>query len=105
MDIEDLIGASILVGLTFVDSDGLERHESYIGYINAIAADDTFESLDGSNSRTITVECHDGETRSFPFDDDSLDPADPGFYELPDGATIEDPDYEMHWRVTAPTKH
>ena len=96
-----------MVGLTFVDTRGAERHEAYIGRIREIGPEaGQFKSLDdGTDSEMMLVECHDGKVRKYPFDLGSLEPADPGFYELPDGATIENPDYEMHWRVSEPAKH
>jgi hypothetical protein len=107
MEAKDLVGSSILIGLTFVESDGSERLESYIGRIVEVGAnDESFENLDDSEtSLVIVAECHDGGTRTFPFDRTAINPANSGFYELPDGATIEDPDFEMHWHITAPTKH
>ena len=96
-----------MVGLTFVDEHGAERREAYIGRIREIRLEEgRFESLDdGSQGEMMLVECHDGEVREYPYDPDALEPADPGLYELPDGATIENPDYEMHWRIKEPAKH
>ena len=103
MDSADLIGGSVLVGLTFVANDGSETYESYVGRILDVRVDgDKFESLDGSDSEIVLVKCHDGTVREYPFDPEAIGPADPGFYELPDGATIDNPDFEMSWRVTAP---
>ena len=106
MDKEDLIGATAMIGLRFVDQHGAERFESYIGRILEFKQEERYESLDdGSPTDTMLVECHDGEVREYPFDPSVIDPADPGIYELPDGATIENPDYLMQWRVTEPAKH
>jgi hypothetical protein len=103
----DLVGSTVLIGLTFVSANGDERLQTYIGKINEFKpAGEEFENLnDGQDSAALLVDCHDGETREFPFSREAIEVADPGFYELPDGATIENPDFEMHWRITEPAKH
>lgn len=106
MDARDLVGASFLIGMTFVDQRGSERKQAYVGRVRKIAVSDSYESVDdGSHGETMTIECHDRQTREFPFEPSAIEVADPGFYELPDGATIEDLHYEMHWRIKEPAKH
>jgi hypothetical protein len=107
MEPDDLVGASMVVGLTFVENDQSERYETYAGHVRETrAADDGFNSLDdNSNPPVIVIECHDGETREFPFDNEAIEPADPGIYKLPDGTTVENPDYQMLWRITAPIRN
>lgn len=107
MDLDNFLGASMVIGLTFVEADGAERREAYIGHVVEIrSVGCEFENIeDNSGSAELVIECHDGETRTFPFSPEAIDPADPGFYELNDGATIENPDYEMLWRITAPLKN
>jgi hypothetical protein len=106
MEQEDLIDATVLVSLKFVDEKGGERFEAYIGRIVGFQSSDQYESLDdGSSVDIMLVECHDGEVREYPFNLEVFEPADPGFYELTDGATIENPDYLLQWDVTEPAKH
>ncbi|GAB5350559.1 hypothetical protein [Qipengyuania sp. 483] len=106
MDQEDLIDATAIVSLRFVSETGEERFETYTGRIAAFQPSDKYESLeDGSSTDVMLFECHDGEVRKYPFDPSVFEPANPGFYELNDGATIENPDYIIEWRVTEPVKH
>ena len=103
---KDLIDATALVSLKLVDEKGNERFEAYIGRIAGFQPSDQYENLDDESPVDIMlVECHDGEVREYPFDPEVFEPADPGFYELSDGATIENPDYLLQWRVTEPAKH
>jgi hypothetical protein len=103
---EDFINATVMIGLTFVDQYGAERFESFIGRVVGFKNGELYKNLgDGSPADTLCVECHDGEIRDYPFDLDVFEPADPGIYKLPDGATIENPDYILQWRITEPAKH
>jgi hypothetical protein len=107
MQKEDLIGASVLMDLTIVSPAGEERREAYIGHIKSIEVDlERFEGLeDRRPAELMTVDCHDGQAREFPYDGEALDVMNPGSYELPDGTTIDDPDYFISWRMIEPAKH
>ena len=106
MDQEDLIDATAIVSLRFVSATGEERFETYTGRIVGFQPSDQYESLeDGSSADVMLFEGHDGEVRTYPFDPGVFEPADPGCYELNDGATMENPDYIIEWRVTEPVKH
>jgi hypothetical protein len=91
---DTLIGKRTLIGLTYIAPDGSERLDSLFGTITAL--NDDSDVFDG---KVIIVECHDGVVRHYPWTDDILEVAEPGFYELKNGATIEDPEFEMHWTV------
>ena len=95
----NLFGKSVMIALTFVTADGTETQEAYIGESKGFTNDsDQFDE-----ALVMLVQCHDGEVRHFPWEDDILEPAEPGIYELNnDEASIEDPDFTMHWRVSAP---
>jgi len=103
----DFVGSIFVIGLTFVEPDGSERFESYVGTVKEFDVDNgEFEDLDdGSDSAALIIECHDGQVRTFPFQSDTIEVAESGIYELPDGTTVEDQDYEMHWRITPPTRN
>ena len=106
MDQEDLIDATAIVSLRIVNGKGDERFETYIGRIASFQPSGQYESLDdGSPTDVMHFECHDGVVREYPYDPSVFEPADPGFYELKDGSTIENPDYILEWHVTEPAKH
>ena len=106
MDQQDLIDATAIVSLRIVSEKGDERFETYTGRIVGFQPGNQYKSLDdGSSTDVMLFECHDGEIREYPFESSVFKPAYPGFYELNDGATIENPDYILEWRVTEPVKH
>ena len=106
MDQQYLIDATAIVSLRIVSEKGDERFETYTGRIVGFQPGNQYKSLDdGSSTDVMLFECHDGEIREYPFESSVFKPADPGFYELNDGATIENPDYILEWRVTEPVKH
>ena len=106
MDQRDLIEATAIVSIRIVSEKGEERFETFTGRIAGFRSSDDYESVeDGTPTDTMLFACHDGEVREYPYDPSVFEPTEPGFYEISDGATIENPDYIIEWRVTEPVKH
>ena len=42
-----------------------------------------------------------GAEMSLPYDEEIFEPAEPGFYELKDGSTFENPSFTARWTVFA----
>jgi hypothetical protein len=87
-----LIGTTVLVGITHEHASGDLSQEQYAGIARVEDQDEYC---------LITLECTDGETRSYPFDSRALSKASPGEYRLRStGETINNPDFLMTWTVT-----
>lgn len=83
-----------MIGLTSVAPDGSKRLDSLVGEIVGFT-----EQSDEFDDEVMIIRCSDGVERHYPWVDDILEVASPGFYTLPNGATIDNPDFEMHWTV------
>ena len=91
---EKLIGATVLVGLTFNEPTG-RRQEQFYG---------TVMSTDSAEGITLRLEGNRlGEVYTLPPDLRSLFPARPGSYRLREtGEVLVDPDYTTTWESTPP---
>ncbi len=92
----DLVGSSVLVGITYLHADGsLESQVQMFGTIaSAHPRDGIMISLQGDRA---------GETYWLPPDLRGFEPAPPGSYRLRStGETVEDPDYTSTWTITRP---
>lgn len=69
------------------------------------AGDESFETFFGDvisfNENTVLVQRHDGGEMSLPYDEELYEAAEPGFYELNNGSTFENPDFIAQWTVFA----
>lgn len=93
---DDLIGCTLLVGLTYVDSDDqLIRRQQVFGTV--ISADEQ----DGIAIR----QQHNGQTFTIAPVLDAVEPAAPGIYQLADeDEAIEDPDFTALLTVRSPLR-
>lgn len=93
-DAAKLVGARILVGLTYLESTG-PRQEQFFGVVRSADSAKGFEVvLEGSRE---------GETYWLPPDLRSFCPAPAGEYRLRStGEVVIDPDYTSTWNVTPP---
>ena len=94
-----LVGKYVLVGVTYLESDGetVKSQGQYHGRI--VSADRT---------AGIAIECEGkwaGKTMCLPPILEAFHPADPGDYRLRStGEVVKDPEILATWSVTAPTK-
>lgn len=92
-----LIGATLLVGVTYLEHDGtLLRREQIFGRVEAVDPE-----------IGITLLRHDTDE---PFIMapilEAIEPASPGRYQLTEtDVVVQDPDYTMVFSVTAPLRH
>ena len=87
---ENLIGKTILVGMTFYNKDDefVEQKQSW-GEIVAVT------------ENTIHIKKKDGEEFDIPNDPSAIEPAKPGEYRLrTTGEVVENPDFLSTWNVT-----
>ncbi|MCJ2047638.1 hypothetical protein MKK58_24305 [Methylobacterium sp. J-078] len=94
---DQLIGATLLVGITYLQHDGtLVRREQVFGPVAAVDAEIGITIL-----RSDT-----GEPYIVAPVLEAIEPASPGHYQLTEtDAVIEDPDYTVTFSVTAPLRH
>ena len=87
---ENLIGKTILVGITFYDKNGEFVEQSQrCGEIVSI------------NESTIFIKQKDGEEFGIPNDPTAIETANPGEYRLRStGEVVENPDFISTWNVT-----
>ena len=98
-DWEDLPGKTILLGLTFADSEG--------NVIERVQRHGVVESASGERGITARLigpgQPWDGELYSLPPDLDAVSEAAPGAYRLRStGETIVDPDLLASWEIRSP---
>ncbi|MES2136728.1 MAG: hypothetical protein V4502_06670 [Pseudomonadota bacterium] len=85
-------GKRILVGITREHVSGKVSQEQFVGVARI---------EDGNDLCLIVIECADGETREYPFDNRALTKAAPGEYRLrSSGEIVNNPDYLMTWIVS-----
>ena len=85
----DLNDKTLLVSITRIDNEGQETNDTFFGTVAAY------------NSNTVTVTRPDGRELNLPYDEEVYEAAEPGFYELRDGSTFENPDFIAQWTVYA----
>lgn len=94
---DDLIGSTLLVGLTYVDNEGvlLGRHQVF-GIV---------ETVDARNGIVIRTRDEGERFTVAPFLD-AIEVGEPGLYRLRDHErTVEDPDFTALFTVTAPRRN
>lgn len=94
-DAEDLMGKTVLIGLTHCEANGdLIGHEQMFGTVKAI------------NDKNIEIELDDGKLYYLPPDTRPFHIADKGEYRLRStGKVVIDPDYICTYSITKPQKH
>ncbi|MDE7362838.1 MAG: hypothetical protein K2N38_12995 [Oscillospiraceae bacterium] len=86
MTYDDLIGKTMLAGITYMRGDEVEESVQLFGTV--ISADD----------EEIAVELADGKVWTLPPDLSAVQPAQKGIYRLKStGEEIEDPDFTSVW--------
>jgi hypothetical protein len=93
---EKLIGARVLIGITWMPPGGPE-HEQMFGVIKSANAIDGFEvALEGTRV---------GETYWLPPDPQNFSPGQPGDYRLRGaGEVVTDPDFISTWTIHPPAR-
>lgn len=94
---DDLIGSSLLVGLTYVDNEGafLGRHQLF-GIVETVDAEDGIVIRTRDEGERFTVA---------PLLD-AIEVGERGLYRLADqDRTVEDPDFTALFTVTAPRRN
>ena len=85
----DLKDKTILVSTRKIDESGNEDTETFFGRV-----------VSSNESSVVLARVGAGEI-TMPYDEDVLEIAEPGFYELKDGTTHENPDFIARWVVYA----
>lgn len=85
----DLNDKTILVSLRKIDNEGEETFDTFFGTVISF------------NVNTVRVLRPSGDEMSVPYDEEILELAEPGFYELMDGSTFENPSFTARWTVFA----
>jgi RNase P/RNase MRP subunit p29 len=85
----DLNGKTVLVSLRRIDNQGEETFDTFFG------------SVVSFNKNTVRVLRPGGDEMSLPYDEEIFELAEPGFYELKDGSTFENPSFTARWTVFA----
>lgn len=85
----DLNDKTVLVSLRRIDNEGEETFDTFFGTVVSF------------NENTVRILRQNGAEMSIPFDEDVFEVAEPGFYELKDGSTFENPAFTARWTVFA----
>jgi hypothetical protein len=85
----DLNGKTILVSTRKINEDGDSDIETFFG------------SVISFNENTVILSRPGVGEFSMPYSEEVIEPAEPGFYELEDGTTHENPEYIAQWVVYA----
>ena len=87
---EDYVDKVVVVGIAHHADDGTRCAEQFVGTIDRF--------LDQDGEETMVLMCSDGVERPFPWNEDALEPVEPGLYRLNDGgASVRDPDYVIQF--------
>lgn len=78
---------TILVSIRHIDESGNENFDTFFGDVISF------------NANTVLVQRHGGDEIPLPYDDNVYEPAEPGFYELKNGTTFDNPDFIAKWTV------
>jgi len=90
-DLNEMIGQTVLVGITYVDPDGGVVHQ------------DQFAGVVQQVEPLVAIDRGADEAFTLPPDLGAFDRAQPGEYRLgTNGETVVDPDYVSTWTVRAP---
>lgn len=91
---DKLVGATVLVGVTYDEPDGARLSRFFGTIIGADAHEGVTLRLGGSRA---------GEVHALPPDLRPFLPAQPGSYRLSEtGEVVTDPDYTVTWEITSP---
>jgi hypothetical protein len=85
----DLEKKTLLVSIRRISEVGEESFDTFFADVMA---------FDGN---TVRVKRHGAGEMSLPYDEEVYVPAEPGFYELKNGTTFENPDFVAEWTVFA----
>ena len=85
----DLEKKTLLVSIRRISDAGEESFDTFFADV---------ESVDGN---TVRVKRHGAGDMSLPYDEEVYAPAEPGFYELKNGTTFENPHFIAEWTVFA----
>jgi hypothetical protein len=85
----DLNGKTVLVSIRKIDNEGQETFDTFFG------------SVVSFNENTVRMLRPSGVEMSLPYDEDVYETAEPGFYELKDGSTFDNPSFTAQWTVFA----
>ena len=85
----NLTGKTVLVSIRRIDNEGQETCETFFGCVVSF------------NENSVRMLRTNGDEISLPYDEDVYEAAEPGFYELNDGSTFENPSYIANWTVFA----
>src|SRR5581483_9443190 len=90
MRASDLVGKTVLIGLTYLNEEGGVDHRTQLR--------GTFTWAD---EEMVRIELADGEEFTLPPDLEAFQPAPPGKYTLKgSGEVVENPDYLCAWTIT-----
>ena len=93
MDLDQQIGKTALVGLTWVAADESQTHQQFGGAITGFVTE-------GRETPLVKIECDDGVTRSYPWNESVVTTASPGEYTLAATQKVYiDPDYLMQFSI------
>lgn len=92
-----LIGATLLVGVTYLEHDGtLVRREQVFGRVTAVDREAGITLQRGESGEPFVV----------PPILEAIEPASPGSYQVSEAdPVVTDPDYTVIFSVTAPLRH
>ena len=95
IDLSTLVGHTMLIGLTHLDSEGnFESQEQLHGTVLSVDEHGVHLSLEGKRQ---------GENWTMPPDARALQVAKPGVYTLRDtGETVVNPDFLARWTINRP---
>lgn len=83
----DLQNKTILVSIRRIDEAGDETFDTFFGNVVSF------------NESSVRVQRIGGDEMKLPYDEDVYEVAEPGFYELKNGTTFENPDFIAQWTV------
>lgn len=93
MRADEILGKTVLVGLTYVTADGRVREQQQLHGV-VVSADE---------EQGVEIRQSSGEIFTLPPALDSFEPADPGEYTLRStGEVVTDPDLLCSWTITEP---
>jgi len=85
----DLNEKTLLVSIRRIDNDGQETVDTFFGDVTSFS------------ENTVRIARRNGEEMKLPYDEEAYESAEPGFYELRDGSTCENPAFIVRWTVYA----
>jgi len=83
----DLEKKTILVSIRRINESGEETFDTFFGDVLSF------------DENTVRVQRHGGDEMKLPYDEEVYAPAEPGFYELKNGITYDNPHFIAEWTV------